>query len=347
LTVDTATVPHNRPTVGAQEQAAAARVVASGQLAAAGEVRGLESEFAATLGLGGESAVAVCNGTAALYLALWALDARGKEVLFPAYSCASLRHAAAMAGGRERLCDVAAGSPNMDPGAASRSEISIAPHMYGIPMRLPRREGAARCVEDAAQALGARVEGAPVGLQGDVGVFSFYATKLITTAGQGGMLVSRDPALVAAVRDYLDFDCRPDRRARFNFQMTDVQAAVGRVQLSRLPEFLERRERIFESYRALGLTLLDCPGDRGLEPVRYRCVWLTDDATGIVRALRAAGIGAINPLEPWELLGEPQDFPAAMQLAGRTVSLPCYPTLTDDEFDRVRRALEGIRPGRR
>src|SRR6185369_644055 len=88
-------IAHNRPTIGAAEQDAVARVMASGQLAAAGEVHRLEAEFAATLGLPPECAVATCNGTAALYLALWALEAKDRRVLVPAYSCSALRHSVA------------------------------------------------------------------------------------------------------------------------------------------------------------------------------------------------------------------------------------------------------------
>ena len=78
----------------------------------------------------------------------------------------------------------------------------------------------------------------------------------MTTGGQGGAVISRDKALIEKVRDYRQFDGRDDAKLRFNFQMTDMQAAVGRVQLGKLPEFLEQREHLFGIYREAGLDLL-------------------------------------------------------------------------------------------
>jgi len=99
--------------------------------------------------------------------------------------------------------------------------------MFGIPVDLTDFKSKIT-IEDCAQALGAKVNGVPVGLQGNVGIYSFYATKLITSGGQCGMLVCKDKSLVDKVKDYREFDYRQDRKYRFNFQMTDLQAAIGR-----------------------------------------------------------------------------------------------------------------------
>ena len=95
-------------------------------------------------------------------------------------------------------------------------------------------------IEDCAQSLGASIDNKKTGIIGKVGIFSFYTTKLMTSGGQGGMFVSKDKNLVDKVRDYREFDCRRDKKHRFNFQMTDLQASIGRVQLKQLPLFLER-----------------------------------------------------------------------------------------------------------
>lgn len=318
-------IPHNRPTLGVAEEAAARTVLRSGWVAQGAEVERFENELCAFLGVKEGHAVAVSSGTAALFLALEVLGARGKDVALPVYACSALRHAAAMAGAKEQLLDCAPGSPNADTEGLT-IPYAIIPHMFGIPCALPGSPSVV--IEDCAQSLGVQISGR-------VSIFSFYATKLITSGGQGGMFVSKDKALVDAARDYRQFDGRRDRKARFNFQMTDLQAAVGRAQLKRLPEFLERREAIFQRYKKAGLDLLD--GPKGT--VRYRAVLKTDKPAKVLAALAAADIKAIVPVEDWELLGDPGEFPEAAALARSTVSLPCYPSLTDSDVDSVLAAL--------
>jgi perosamine synthetase len=317
-------IPHNRPTLGAAEELAAQTVLRSGWVAQGPEVESFENELCASLGLPEGRAVAVSSGTAALFLALEVLGARGQDVAFPVYACSALRNAVAMAGAKENLLDVAPGSPNADPAKAD-APFAILPHMFGIPCDLKKAKGTV--IEDCAQSIGGRLSGA-------ISIFSFYATKLITSGGQGGMLVSKNAALIEAARDYRQFDGRKDRKTRFNLQMTDLQAAIGRAQLKRLPEFLERREEIFRRYQKAGLDLLDAKG-----AVRYRAVLKTDKPAKVLAALHAAGIKAIVPVEDWELLGDPKSYPNAAKLSRTTVSLPCYPSLSDGDVDCVIAAL--------
>jgi len=330
-------IPHNRPTLGPEESRAADRVLSTGWVAQGKEVEAFENDFCSFLGLPDGHAVAVSSGTAALFLALWALGARKKQVILPGYACSALRHATAMAGAQELIADTSEGSPNMDVEkvASSPADIAVVAHMYGLPadiskIRIP-------VIEDCAQALGASAAGVPVGLRGEVGIQSFYATKLLTSGGQGGMVVSKNRTLADAVRDYRQFDCRRDSKARFNFQMTDLQAAIGRVQLCRLPAFLDTRARIFERYSRSGMELLDSsPLDpHHPSPVRYRAVLKTASPERALRSLEEAGIGAIVPINDWELLGDPDSLPNALELTRRTVSLPIYPSLSDDAVDRI------------
>jgi len=188
---------------------------------------------------------------------------------------------------------------------------------------------------DAFLDLGAAhaVAGAPVGVNGHVGIFSFYATKMITSGGQGGMLVSRDRGLADAARDYRQFDGRHDRKPRFNFQMTDLQAAIGRVQLRKLPGFVARRDEIFARYRAAGFDLLD-EKSHGV-PVRYRSIVRTESPRAIIDKLAQYDIKAIVPVEDWELLDAADQYPNAAALTRTTVSLPTYPLLSDEELSRV------------
>jgi perosamine synthetase len=319
-------------------------VLRSGWLAEGPEVAAFEDEVCAFLGLPAGHAVALSSGSAALWLALQVLGAQGREVALPAYACASLTNACHWAGGVPCFIDNAPGTPNVDLTAlrARAAGIALVPHYYGIPQDLAPLSGL-RVVEDCAQALGARVNGVRAGLQGDVGVFSFYVTKLMTSGGQGGMLVSRNRALVDAARDFREFDQRNDRQPRMNLQMTDLQAAIGRAQLKKLPAFLTRREALYGLYREAGLPLLDSSGP-GLKPVRFRAVLTVPEPDLVIRALEAAGVRAINPLEAAELQADPAGLPHAAALCARTVSLPLYPSLADSDARRiaavVRRVLD-------
>ena len=327
------TIPHNRPTLGAEEASAAGRVIASNWLAQGREVGAFEDEFCAFLGLPSGHAVAVSSGSSALFLALWANAAASREVVQPAYACAALSNATQLCGAIPKYVDNAAGSPNIERAALSPGALAIVVHMFGMPLDV--RNAGATVIEDCAQALGARVGNMPVGLQGVAGVFSFYATKLMTSGGQGGMVVSRDKAMIDEIRDYREFDCRADHRPRFNFQMTDLAAAIGRVQLQKLPAFLARRQEIFQRYRQAGIPLLGSALGGDLAEVRYRAVVLASSPERLIASLADAGIKAIVPVETWELQDEPAHYPNALALTRQTVSIPLFPSLTDGEVEQV------------
>ena len=335
-------IPHNRPSLGIEEERAAAAVIRSGFVSHDRQVAALEAEFCGFLGIEDGRAIAVSSGTAALYLALRLLEAEGREVAIPAYTCTAVLNAVRLARGLPRFMDNEPGSPNADPlaQAASHAPLAVIPHTYGIPASLATPDGTA-IIEDCAHALGARRGTAFVGRAGVAAVFSFYATKLMTSGGEGGMIVARDRGLADAIRDFREFDQRRDRDPRFNFHMTDLQAAIGREQLRKLPGFLARREEIFDAYRSAGLDLLDTTvsADR---PVRYRAVLRTDRPLKIIAALEEAGIRAIVPLEDWELLGDGTAYPNALALSRSTVSLPIYPTLEDRSREAVIATLASL-----
>lgn len=329
---------HNRPSLGLEEEGAALRVLRSGWLAQGDEVALFEREFCQFLGVPAGHAVAVSSGTAALYLALVGLKAAGKVVAFPCYVCSALRHATALAGAGELVLDTAKGSPNVNMGALDScgADIAIVPHMFGLPVDVSLAKNI-DVIEDCAQALGARVDGEYVGLRGRAGIYSFYATKLMTSGGQGGMVVSKDKDLIEAIRDFRQFDCRRDDKKRFNFQMTDFQASIGREQLRKLPEFLSRRSAIFERYRSAGFDLLDVPNEdrRRLVPVRYRAVAKVDSPRRMIESMASKKVKAIVPIEDWELLGSPASCPNAHSLSRHTVSLSLYPSLLDWEVEAI------------
>lgn len=325
-------IPHNQPTLGVEEEEAAVNVLKSGWLAQGVEVEKFENEFCDFIQIPRGSAVAVSSGTAGLYLSLLAQQANGKKVAIPAFTCSALRHAVELVNGRQVLLDSTFESPNMDISAPYLlGEIAIIPHMFGIPQAIQTYNGFV--IEDCAQAIGAFVNDLPVGLQGDVGVFSFYATKLLTAGGQGGMVVSKNSSIIDFIKDYRIFDQRKDEKVRFNFQMTDLQAAIGRVQLQKLPQFIKRRAAIYEAYKRAGLPLLD--GAEYAQPVRFRAIVQTEKQRQVIGTLEKANIKAVIPLESWEIKGSKKQFPLAYSWSEKTVSIPIYPTLSDKDVARI------------
>ncbi|MBI4611284.1 MAG: DegT/DnrJ/EryC1/StrS family aminotransferase [Candidatus Rokubacteria bacterium] len=338
--------------MGEAEAHALAQVVRSGSIAQGARVAAFEREVARLVGVRG--AVACSSGTAALHLALLALNiGDGDEVLLPTYACSALLHAVRAVRAAPRLVDSDPESFNIDPAAArkarsARAKALIVVHSFGLPADLDELKALGLpVIEAAAHALGAFYRGEPVGSIGEASVFSFYATKVITT-GEGGMLLSNDERILAMARDLRAYDQKDADRPRFNYKLTDLQAALGLAQLERLPEFLKRREAIASFYaeqlHALNLKPPAAPQDRARIYYRYvvKGPW---DADHYLARLQTCGVEARQPVfRPlhWYLgLG---GFPGAEEAWEKAVSLPLYPSLTDAEIERVvAAALESFR----
>jgi len=326
-------IEHNKPTLGKQEQQAVSKVLESGYIAQGLEVERFENEFCDFLGLPQGHSVALSSGTSALFMALWSLDAKNKSVAIPVYVCSSLRNAVAMAQAKEILIDNAIDSPNicLNKLKNSNADIAIVPHMFGLPNKIQSIKDI-DVIEDCAQSLGASIDNQKTGLIGKVGIFSFYVTKLMTSGGQGGMFVSKDKNLVDKVRDYREFDCRRDKKHRFNFQMTDIQASIGRAQLKQLPSFIERRQEIFSMYKESGLNLIESKNNIS---VHYRAVIRVHNPSKVRVQLANKGINTIIPIEDWELLGDGIKFRNSYNLTQSTLSLPIYPSLFNKDVSII------------
>ncbi|MDC0198385.1 DegT/DnrJ/EryC1/StrS aminotransferase family protein [Candidatus Thioglobus sp.] len=326
-------IEHNKITLGKQEQQAVSKVLDSGYIAQGKEVEKFENEFSDFLGLPEQHAVALSSGTSALFMSLWSLKAKHKSIAMPVYVCSSLRNAVAMVQANELLLDNAIDSPNISLNQLKKSnaDFAIIPHMFGLPNQIQNINNI-DIIEDCAQSLGASIGNEKTGLIGKAGIFSFYATKLMTSGGQGGMFVSKDKNLVDKVRDYREFDYRRDKKERFNFQMTDIQASIGRVQLRKLPSFLERRKEIFALYKESGLDLISSENNSS---VYYRAVIRINDPARVKDKLLKQSIKTIIPIEDWELLGDVDNFKNAYNLTQTTLSLPIYPLLTNKEVKSI------------
>lgn len=239
------------PILGAEEEAAALRVLASGQLAQGERVAAFERRFAELCKV--REAVAVSSGTAALHLALLAHDiGRGDEVITTAFSFTATANAILLAGATPVFVDIEPDTYNLDLDqteiALTRRTKAILPvHLYGHPCDMNRLQQIAEAyslalIEDASQAHAATVDGKPVGGFG-TGCFSFYATKNMTT-GEGGMVTTNNPTVAEQVRLLRNHG----QEARYyqivlgyNLRMTELQAALGVAQSEKLEQFTQRR----------------------------------------------------------------------------------------------------------
>ena len=332
--------------MSAEDAERVARVVRSGRLAQGAEVEAFERELATRLGVA--AVAAVSSGSAALELALRALDVGpGDEVVVPTYACDALHHAVTRCGAAPVLAD--ADPETFGPSAKDvahrltrRARAVVVVHPFGLALDLDAFLAlGVPVVEDCAQAIGARVAGRAVGSRGALAIGSFYATKLITS-GEGGA-VAGPAERVARVRDARDYDEREELIPRFNFKLTDIQAALGRSQLGRLDTFVARRRAIAARYRARLGSVAGChpPRDRGERHVFHRFVVTIERPLGpLIDDLRERGVMARRPVfRPIHRALGLAGYPEADRLWTQCLSLPCYPSLADAEVDAVGAAL--------
>lgn len=342
-------IPHSRPTLGKEESAAALAVLRSGQIAQGVQVSAFEKALAAQVGVG--HAAAVSSGTAALQLALLALGAgEGDEVVIPSFVCPALLNAVRAIRAVPVLADIDRETFNIDirdlrHRLTRKTKAVIVPHLFGLPAEIaPIVALGIPVIEDCAQALGSRYDGAPAGSFGVLSVFSFYATKVICT-GEGGMVAGRDSRLIEKIKDRREYDEKEDDRPRFNLKMTDLQAALGLEQLRKLPALIERRREIAERYdtslRNLPLALPAHPQRSG--PIHYRYVIRTRQAAQLFAGGPEAGIAYRRPVfKPLHRYLGLTGYPETEAAFAECVSLPIYPSLRNGEANAILRHLRSI-----
>ena len=329
-------VPHNKPSLGPEEAAAAARVVDSGWVAQGAEVEHFEAELAAHVGVPPENVLVTASGSAALFLALTSAGHPVSMVHVPTYGCSAPADVSHLVGLPVKFVDSMSTSPCADwadqPIDDSQA-VRVSVDLFGLPAPvLPR--GGARVISDAAQSFGATAAGVPTCLWGDVGIASFSPTKIMTVGGYGGALFSRQADWIEAARDFRDWDARTDGRRRFHLPLGDVAAAIGRVQLRRLPEMIEARAAIISNYVAAGIPVWTA--NDGESSSGYRAIVEESDPSARIRKMRYHGVTSIIPYLDEEMNGRGIDqSPAARGWATRLISLPVFPDMTPEQCDLV------------
>lgn len=362
-------IPVAAPVLAGREKEYVADCMESGWISSGGKyVELFEAAFAEFCGV--RHAVACCNGTVALHLALLALGVGpGDEVIVPTLTFVASANAVTYCGARPVFVDSEPATWNLDPvqveaKITTRTKGIMAVHLYGHPAEMGALRNTARrhglfLLEDAAEAHGAAYEGRPVGSLGDAAAFSFYGNKIIAT-GEGGMVVTDDGALASRARLLRGQGMDAGRRYWFpvvgyNYRMMNIPAAIGLAQLERADWHLARREEIAlwykEELRDVGE--LTWQGEAAwAKHVRWLFTVVLGDGVRVGRdelMVRLLQLGVetrpvfypMHALPPYResAVGEP--FPVAERIAERGVSLPTWAGLSRDDVSFICEALRG------
>lgn len=355
-------IPPAQPHIGEAEIDAAVAVLRGGMVVQGPEVAAFEAEFGAVSGTA--HCVAVNSGTSALQLALLAMGiGRGDEVIVPSFSFAATANAVRLVGAEPVFADIEPGSFNLDPDAVAaligpKTAAVMPVHLYGNPADMGRLTALAErhdlaILEDACQAHGAAWDGAPVGSFGVAGTFSFYPTKNMHSL-EGGMVATGDPALARTLR-LLRNQGMETRYANeivgANMRMTDVAAAIGRVQLGQLEGWNESRRAnaAFLDAALKGLTAVEAPpvADSARHVYHQYTVRVPAGRDRALELLKEAGIGSavyyptpIHKLAPYADIDA--DLPETDRAAAEVLSLPIHPALTEGQLERIAAAVTGL-----
>ncbi len=369
------------PAVGEDEIAEVAAALRSGWITTGPRVARFEREFAEFVGA--EAALGVASGTAAMQVGLAALGVGpGDEVITTPMTFCSTVHVIEHVGATPLMVDVEPETLCIDPVAVEaavgpRTKAILPVHLYGHPCAMgPLLEIAAAhdlvVLEDAAHALPAIWNGRTVGAIGDLTAFSFYATKNLTTA-EGGMLTG-SKEVVDRARPWALHGMSRDAHARyqaggswfyevvlpgFKCNLTDLQAALGLVQLAKLPDFQTRRVEIVGRYSEAfaGVPAIEVPLERGnvssawhLYVIRLHLERLSIDRNRFITELTARNIGTsvhfipvhLHPYYRDKYGFAPDDFPVAHAAYHRIVSLPLHPGMSDTDVEDVVEAVAEV-----
>ena len=352
-------IPAARPEIGKDERDAVDRVLQSGMLAQGPEVAAFESEFAAVVG--GRRCIAMNSGTSALHLAFLAGGiGPGDEVIVPSFSFAATANAVSLTGATPVFVDVETDYFAIDPAAVEaaitpRTKAIMPVHLYGHPADMVALTAIAEkhdllIFEDAAQAHAASVDGIPVGAWGVAGSFSFYPTKNMTS-GEGGMITTASPELERQARMLRNQGM--ERRYEnevigFNTRMTDIHAAIGRVQLTKLAGWTLKRQQNAAFLNEHLKGVITPPTAPGAVHVyhQYTVRVVDHDRDAFAEELGKRGVGSgvyyPTPIHRLPSFRLELDLPTTEQVAREVLSLPVYPSLTQQELETIVEVVNAV-----
>lgn len=353
-------IPPAKPLIGDEEREAVDRVMRSGMIAQGPEVAAFESEFAEHFGLG-RACVAVNSGTSGLHLGLLSAGIKaGDEVIVPSFTFAATANSVALTGATPVFADIDPESFCLDPASVEASitdrTAAIMPvHLYGHPANMPALQAIAdkhglQIFEDAAQAHGASLGGTPVGAFGTFGMFSLYPTKNMTS-GEGGMVSVATDEVEHLLRLYRNQGMQrqyENEVVGFNNRMTDIHAAIGRVQLTKVNGWTKQRQ---ENAAFLSENLEDVTpppvADGAVHVYHQYTVRVPEGRDQLAAALKDEyniGSGMFYPIPNHRLapFQADVDLPSTEVAAHECLSLPVHPSVTQEHLERIVAAVNKL-----
>lgn len=366
-------IPVNEPLLNGNEKKYLIECIDTGWISSEGPfIKEFEEKM--SVAAGRKYGIAVANGSVALDAAILALNlGKGDEVIMPAFTIISCAAAIVRAGAKPVLVDSDPVTWNIDVNAieekiTSKTRAIMVVHIYGLPVDMDKVIELAgkyklHIIEDAAEMHGQTYKGKPIGSFGDLSTFSFYPNKHITT-GEGGMIVTDDAAIADRCRSLRNLCFIPEKRfyheeLGFNFRMTNLQAALGKAQLERLNEFVERKRKMGKQYtqRLSSIDSIQLPPERTAYADNIYWVFgmvLKDsvpfDAAQAMKRLAAEGIGT-RPFF-WPMHEQPvfqkmglfanEKYPVAENIARRGFYVPSGLAITSEQIDKVSEAVKKV-----
>lgn len=356
-------IPIAKPMIGEEEKKAVLEVLESGILAQGPRVKAFENAFANYIGT--KYAVATSSGTTALHTALLACGIKsGDEVITTPFTFIASANAILYCNAKPVFADIDERTFNIDPEEVKeritrRTKALLVVHLYGQPCDMRAiteicEDYNLKLIEDACQAHGAEYKGRKVGSFGDAACFSFYPTKNMTT-GEGGMLTTSSREVAERARLIREHGSRVRYEhiaLGYNYRMTDIAAAIGLVQLTKLEEMNAKRRANAERLSR------ELEGVDGITPpyvapyakhVFHQYTVRVEDRAEVIRRLEAAEIGygihypkPVHRQELYLKLGYEESLPRAEEASREVLSLPVHPALSDAELERIARVVKGI-----
>jgi perosamine synthetase len=356
-------IPSAKPIIGDDERAAVDRVMRSGMIAQGSEVAAFEREFADVM-VDGRTSVAVNSGTSGLHLGLLAAGVGpGDEVIVPSFTFAATANSVALTGATPVFADIEPEYFSLDPAAVAaavtnRTKGIMPVHLYGHPAKMGELDALAgqlglAIYEDAAQAHGAELHGQRVGTFGDFAMFSLYPTKNMTS-GEGGMVTCSTAEISRAVKLYRNQGMEKQYENEvigFNSRMTDIHAAIGRVQLTKVESWTAQRQQnaAFLSANLQGV-IVPRVAAGAVHVYHQYTIRVPEDRDGFSAALKTEfgiGSGVYYPVPNHRLRSlskyAPQlDLPETEKAAVEVISLPVHPSLSSGDLERIVNAVNTL-----
>lgn len=353
-------IPAAKPIIGDEERAAVDAVLASGMLAQGKQVAEFETEFSSVL-VDGRAAVAVNSGTSGLHLGLLAAGVGpGDEVIVPSFTFAATGNAVALTGATPVFADIELDHYTLDTdhvaSLITEKTKGIMPvHLYGHPFDVEglgklAAERGIDLYEDAAQAHGASFNGKKVGSFGTFAMFSLYPTKNMTS-GEGGMVTTSDAAVEHKLRLLRNQGMEKQYENEivgFNARMTDLHAAIGRVQLTKVLGWTAQRQQnaafLDANLENVGTPVVKAGAGHVYHQYTIR---VSEDRDGLAKALRDEyniGTGVYYPVPNHRLpsFNRTEDLPNTETAAKEVLSLPVHPSLSQDDLERIVTAVNAV-----